>query len=178
MTDTAIISAIKNSKMKISLIILFCFVSLSINAQVLAIDRSIINVGPEQMNEKFDLCSDTTWIVTSSESWLAVATQLFWRTSATSAKISMLYSGTAPDLGAYEFLQNTVSGHDSAFVYLIAEKNMGKTRTATITVQGTNVPGYSQITVRQIGSAMLRSPVIRSDKKLYIDRSSGKLIVW
>lgn len=81
-----------------------------------------------------------------------------------------------PDLGAYEYLNDTVAGHDSAFVYLIAEANTGKTRTATVTVQGTNVAGYSQIIVRQLGSATLRSPV-KTGRKMYIQRSTGKIIV-
>jgi len=174
MTDTSIISSIMK---KIILFITLLVLSTQLHSQVLAIDRSIISVGTTQMNEKVDLCSDTTWTVTSSADWLKVATTLFWSTSDTSSFIGMLYSGTAPDIGYNEFLDGMVTGHDSAFVYLIAEANTGKTRTATVTVQGTNVAGYSTITVTQLGSSMLRSPVIRSDKKLYIQRSTGKLIV-
>lgn len=165
--------------MKSILSILLLITSITLNAQVLGIDRSNVSVGTGQMNEKVDLCSDTTWIVTSSAEWLTVATQLFWRTSDTSAFVTMLYSGETIDIGAFEYLNDTVMGHDSAFVYLIADANTGKTRTATVTVQGTNVEGYSTITVRQVGDAMLRSPVIRSsNKKLYIDSNTGKIIVW
>lgn len=163
--------------MKTSLLIFCLFASITLNAQVLGIDRSSIRVGTGQMYEKVDLCSDTTWIVASSASWLTVATQLFWRTSDTSAFVSNLYSGTAPDIGAYEYLNDTVAGHDSAFVYLIAEANTGKTRTATVTVTGTNVAGYSVITVTQLGNAMLRSPFVGAGRKLYIQKNTGKLIV-
>jgi hypothetical protein len=169
MTDSAIILTMKNS-----IVILLLLASINLNAQVLGIDRTSISVGSALMNETVDLCSDTTWTIQSSQTWLKVAVRLFWSTSSTSKFVTLYYSGTAPDIGWAEYLQDNASGHDSAFVYLIAEPNLGAKRTAIVTVQGTNVVGYSQITVTQLGLG--KKVFVSSGGKLFIDKN-GKIIV-
>jgi hypothetical protein len=162
---------------KVYLILIVILMTMPIQAQVLAVDRSVISVPATAADEKFDLCSDTTWTVTSDQEWLTVATQLFWRTSDTSSFVSPVYSGTAPDIGAYEFLNDSVVGHDSAFVYLIASQNLGTARTATVTIQGTNVAGYSTIVFNQAGAISGRSRIIKSPNGKILRTTDGKFII-
>jgi hypothetical protein len=173
MTDTAMIQAIK----KLYLILIVILMTVPIQAQVLAVDRSVISVPEITANEKFDLCSDTTWIATSDQEWLTVATQLFWSTNDSTHFVTFVYSGTAPDIGAYEFLQNYVTGHDSAFAYLIAGANTGVPRTATVTIQGTNVAGYSEIIFTQSGALSSKPEVLKSLNGKILRTSNGKFII-
>lgn len=140
---------------------LLLIISLTIHAQVLGVDRSVINVGPEAFKEKFDLCSDTTWTVVSSQEWLGVMVHLWYGAR---KQISMAYSGTAPDIGAFEFLQSNAAGRDSAFVLLLAEKNTATTRTATVTITGTNVPVVRTILVTQTGTGTTDKVIISNDR--------------
>jgi hypothetical protein len=87
---------------------------------------------------KFNIISNTDWTITSSQPWLTVGVELYYKLGTQGYKTN-LYSGTAPDIGAFEYMQTTATGHDSAFVTLTAEANTGALRTATVTVSGTGV---------------------------------------
>ena len=88
---------------------------------------------------KFNIISNTDWTITSSQPWLTVGVELYYSLGGQGYK-TMLYSGTAPDIGAFEYMQTTATGHDSAFVTLTAEANTAYTsRNATVTVSGTGV---------------------------------------
>lgn len=162
---------------KACLILIVILMAVPIQAQVLGVDRSVISVPATTANEKFDLCSDTTWTVTSDQEWLTVVTQLFWSTNDTTHFVTLVYSGTAPDLGWSEFLEDNVSGHDSAFVYLIASQNLGTARTATVTIQGTNVAGYSTIVFNQAGALSGKSRIIKSPNGKILRTADGKFII-
>lgn len=169
---------------------------LTINAgiaysQYLGVGTHLVNHDSEEMYVKVDLCSNVEWTATSSEEWLKVATQLYWTAMDTfnlvmTAYVSYTpYSGLAPDIGAFEYLDVMVAGQDSAFLYLIAEENIGEHRTAVVSVQGEGVPGYSQIVVNQYGTGegmdepkgKRDSKAFKMGRKLYIDRQTGKIII-
>ncbi|MDX9789270.1 MAG: hypothetical protein RBT61_00425 [Candidatus Kapabacteria bacterium] len=126
--------------------------------QYLGVGTHLVNHDSEEMYVKVDLCSNVEWTATSSEEWLKVATQLYWTAMDTFNLVMTTYvsytpySGLAPDIGAFEYLDVMVAGQDSAFLYLIAEENIGEHRTAVVSVQGEGVPGYSQIVVNQYGT--------------------------
>jgi len=174
-------------------------------SQYLGVGTHLVNHDSEEMYVKVDLCSNVEWTATSSEEWLKVATQLYWTAMDTFNLVMTTYvsynpySGLAPDIGAFEYLDVMVAGQDSAFLYLIAEENIGEHRTAVVSVQGEGVPGYSQIVVNQYGTGegvpgysqivvnqygtgegmdepkgKRDSKVFKMGRKLYIDRQTGK----
>lgn len=177
--------------MKIINAILILIVNVSIAySQYLGVGTQLVNHAPEEMYVKVDLCSNVEWTATSSEEWLRVATQLYWTAMDTFNLVMTTYisynpySGLAPDIGAYEYLDIMVAGQDSAFLYLIADENVGEHRTAVVSVTGEGVPGYSQIVVNQAGTdGGMDEPkgrtdrVLKTGRKLYIDRQTGKIII-
>lgn len=111
---------------------------------------------------KFNIISNTDWTVTSSQPWLTVGVELFYSLSGQGYK-TVLYSGTAPDIGAFEYMQTSATGHDSAFVTLQAEVNTGTLRTATVSVTGTGVTPTT-IYVTQEGTTQPIVPIYLSSK--------------
>lgn len=170
--------------MKIINAILILIVNVSIAySQYLGVGTQLVNHAPEEMYVKVDLCSNVEWTATSSEEWLRVGTQKYWSDS-TGAWVTYFYSGTVIDLGPFEYLDIMVAGQDSAFLYLIADENTGEHRTAVVSVTGEGVPGYSQIVVNQSGTnggvddpGSRSGRVVKTGRKLYIDRQTGKIII-
>jgi len=145
--------------------------------QRLGVATQSVTHDPGEMFVKVDLCSDVNWTITSNEDWLKVATQRYWEVNDTTRRqyVTMLYSGTAPDIGAFEYLNTMVTGHDSAFIYLIAEENTGEARTAIVTITGEGVPGVSQITVSQSGGGIASREGIL-ERRLYINKQTREII--
>lgn len=112
----------------------------------------------ENSTAKFNIISNTDWTITTSQPWLTVSVQLYWSTidslGTKQQWVSMAYSGSAPDLGAFEYLPSTASGHDTAIVTLQADANIGSARTATVTISGTNVANQV-INVTQEGTTAI-----------------------
>ena len=69
--------------------------------------------------------------------------------------MTLPYSGSAPDIGAFEFPQDYANGRDTAFVILtLSETNINNlNRTAIITVSGIDVASKI-ITINQINSTL------------------------
>jgi hypothetical protein len=151
-------------------------------SQYLGVSTHLVNHDSEEMYVKVDLCSNVEWTATSSEEWLKVATQLYWTAMDTfnlvmTAYVSYTpYNGLAPDIGAFEYLDVMVAGHDSAFLYLIAEENTGEERTAIVTITSDEVEGVSQIAVTQAAGAIVSREGIL-ERRLYVNRHTRELVV-
>jgi hypothetical protein len=158
----------KKTLLCLSLLIL----SFAIKAQVLGVDRTEITMGSSANIEKFDLCSDTTWTVVTSQSWLKVIVYLWYGNTHST---SMGYSGSAPDIGYSEFINNTGAGRDSAFIKLIADANTSTTRTAMVTITGMNVPVIRTITVTQTGIGEKVTKMVMNNGSMII-KSSNTII--
>lgn len=143
--------------------------------QRLGVAAQSVDHGSEEMFVKVDLCSDVEWVATSSEEWLKVGTQRYWKV-ASGAYVTFLYSGLAVDIGAFEYLDVMVAGHDSAFLYLIAEENTGEERTAIVTITSDEVEGVSQIAVTQAAGAIVSREGIL-ERRLYVNRHTRELVV-
>jgi len=89
---------------------------------------------------KFNIASNTNWIIQSIEPWVTVSVQLYY-TKDGSRWMTLPYSGSAPDIGAFEFPQDYANGRDTAFVTLtLSGTNINNfNRTATINISGIDV---------------------------------------
>jgi hypothetical protein len=95
---------------------------------------------PANSTGTFNIGSNVNWTVTSSQSWLTVLVKLFYTQNGQNY-VTLPYSGSAPDIGAFEYLQTYANGSGSAWVTLTADGNPLITgRTAIVTVTGTGVP--------------------------------------
>lgn len=113
---------------------------------------------------KFNIISNTDWNITSSQSWLTVGVELFYSLGSQAYK-TQLYSGTAPDIGAFEYMQTTASGHDSAFVTLSAEANTEyASRNAIVTVSGTGVSNRTINVIQEASQPPAGIPVYVSSQ--------------
>jgi hypothetical protein len=126
---------------KILFIILLSIIGLVSHAQsTLTVSTNKVSIAtPANSTGTFNINSNTNWVATSSQTWLTVLVKLFYTQNGQNY-VTIPYSGSAPDLGAFEVLQNFANGSGQAWVTLTAQANIsGVGRTATITVTGTGV---------------------------------------
>ena len=131
-------------------LVLFMVGFLSLNAQsTLTVTTNKVTIAtPANSTGTFNIISNTNWVATSSQSWLTVLVRLFYTQNGQNY-VTNSYSGIAPDLGAFEVLQNFANGSGEAWVTLTAQANTsGVGRTATITIMGTGVSSQT-VTVTQ-----------------------------
>jgi hypothetical protein len=103
---------------------------------------------PANSTGTFNIISNTNWVATSSQTWITVLVKLFYTQNGQNY-VTIPYSGSAPDLGAFEVLQQYANGSGQAWVTLTAQANTsGVGRTATITITGTGVSPQT-VTVTQ-----------------------------
>ena len=122
-------------------LVFFIFGFISINAQTLTVSPNTLTIAtPANSTGKFNITSNSNWTATSSQSWLTVLVSLLYVQSGQNYA-TIPYSGNAPDLGAFEVLQNFASGNGNAIVKLTAQADPSNiNRTATITITGTGLP--------------------------------------
>jgi hypothetical protein len=89
---------------------------------------------------RFNILSDTNWYIQCSETWLTVIVQMYFIKDGR-GYVYNPHSGSAPDIGAYEYRESYAMGSDTAFVQLIAEANVAAPRIAIVAIVGTGVTG-------------------------------------
>jgi hypothetical protein len=89
-------------------------------------------------NGRFNIISNTNWRIDCSQPWLTVVIQEYFVENGKSYVYNP-HSGSAPDIGAYEFYEIYATGNDTAFVLLMAEPNGTASRTAIVTISGTGI---------------------------------------
>lgn len=158
--------------MKNLLYLLFLICNIGFGQAVL--DPSLTSLTLERFNEsrgKFDLNSNTTWVVTSPQPWLKVWVSQIWPQPDGSKQYTQFYSGNAPDIGAFEYLESKASGENQAIVVLQAEANTtGVERISLVTLTGTNATTKT-ITVTQQALKASQSTLGK------LIRSNGRLII-
>lgn len=135
-------------------------IAIPLNAQFLFINKTGVTIpasgnpqsigagttgNPSAKSEVFYILSDTTWRIDSSQPWLTVLVQLYWSNVDTNGVkkqwVTLGYSGSAPDIGAFEYMQTYATGHDTAIVTLRCEEaNTGEMRHGAITIRGADTP--------------------------------------
>ena len=128
-------------KKMLFVLVLFMIGFLSLNAQSsLQVSTNNVTIAiPVNSTGTFNIISNVNWTATSSQTWLTVLVKLFYTQNGQNY-VTIPYSGSAPDLGPFEVLQQYAKGLGQAWVTLTAQANTsGVGRTATITVTGTGV---------------------------------------
>jgi len=130
--------------------------AIPLNAQFLFINKTSVTIpatgnpqtigagGYSGTREVFYIISDTTWRIDTSQPWLTVLVQLYWSNVEGGVKkqwVTLPYSGSAPDIGAFEYMNTYATGHDTAIVTLICEDpNAGEPRKGAVMVGGASTP--------------------------------------
>jgi len=139
-------------------------VYLTVNPESLFIDRM------EESTGQFYINSNTSWIITSSVDWLMVAINLRSVENGVTYE-TQRFSGSAPDIGAFEYMENNASGSGDALVTLYASENFSTSaRTATVTITGTNA-STKYVSVTQLDNTSNNSTlgkIIKSNDKIII----------
>ena len=106
----------------------------------LVVSKRVLNMDAySNITVEFTIISNVDWKVTSSESWVAEMYTRRYFTENGQRYVTQWWSGGGPDIGAFEYEENWVSGHDTAFVRINAYANQSFDRTTVITVSGTGV---------------------------------------
>jgi hypothetical protein len=144
---------------KILLVIVLVIIGFVSYAQSLQVSTNNVTIAtPANSTGTFNIISNVNWTATSSQTWLTVLVKLFYTQNGQNY-VTIPYSGSAPDIGAYEVLQPYANGSGQAWVTLTAEANSsGVGRTATVTVSGTGVP--SQVVTITQGTVVALPPTI------------------
>ncbi len=87
---------------------------------------------------RFNIISSVDWRIDCSKTWLTVTVQMYY-SKGKQGYVYNPHSGSAPDIGAFEFMESYATGRDTAFVLLVAEPNTGVSRMATVVITGLNV---------------------------------------
>lgn len=114
---------------------------------------------------RFNIFSDTIWYIQCSEAWLTVIVQEYFIKNG-KGYVYNPHSGSAPDIGAYEYMESYAAGRDTAFVQLVAEANGTTARAAVVAVVGNGVSGHL-INIYQRGTETLEKntpPIIHSQR--------------
>jgi hypothetical protein len=114
---------------------------------------------------RFNILSDTSWYIQCSQSWLTVIVQMYY-TKDGKGYVYNPHSGSAPDIGAYEYMESYATGRDTAFVQLVTEANSSAARTAVVAIVGNGVTGEI-INIYQRGIEILKPnsvPIINSQQ--------------
>lgn len=117
---------------------------------------------------RFNILSNTNWHIQCSETWLTVIVQEYFIKDGKGYTYNP-HSGSAPDIGAYEYMESYATGNDTAFVQLVSEANTGVPRTAVVAVVGTGVVGHI-INIYQKGTLLPKDntiPIIGSQNIMF-----------
>ena len=162
----------------IFLFILIGYVSLDAQTPFLYATKSNIifeaKINTEDMNfpanmdqtysGRFNIISNADWRIDCSQSWLTVVVQEYFIKDG-KGWVYNPHSGSAPDIGAYEYYESYATGSDTAFVLLMAEPNAAASRTAIVTISGTDIVNKI-INVYQRGTETLKRntpPIIETN---------------
>lgn len=124
--------------------------------------NSVLISTHEKTTSEFWIASNTDWKVTSQDNWIKISVKLYY-TENGQAYVTLPYSGTAPDIGAFEYLQEYATGHDTAIVILNIDENiLNSSRSTNLIISGTGIVDKI-IPVTQTGA-----PIILPDYLIYV----------
>jgi hypothetical protein len=118
----------------------------------------------QTVNGRFNIISNVDWRIDCSQPWLTVVVQEYF-TKDGKGYVYNPHSGSAPDIGAYEYYDIYATGSDTAFVLLMAEPNAAASRTAIVTISAAGVANRI-INVYQRGTELFKRntpPVIETN---------------